>query len=156
VIDYEFNGLPVHILLVHLVVVLVPLTALSILLFAFWPAARRRLGIVSPLLALAALVAVPFTTAAGEWLQERVAATPLVETHAAMGPLLLPWVIAMFVVACLLWIWHRLDPALPKAVRVAIRTVLDAAAVVSAVGAVVLVVLIGESGSAAVWTGSFL
>jgi hypothetical protein len=65
VIDYEFNGLPVHILLVHLVVVLVPATALCLLLTAFWPAARRRLGFVTPLLALLALIAVPFTRAAG-------------------------------------------------------------------------------------------
>jgi hypothetical protein len=156
VIDYEFNGLPVHILLVHLVVVLVPATALCLLLTAFWPAARRRLGFVTPLLALLALIAVPFTTAAGEWLQARVAATPLVATHAALGPQLLPWVIAMFVVASALWLWHFLEPALPKPARIAAVVILDAAALVAAAGAVVLIVLIGESGSAAVWTGSFL
>ena len=64
-IDYQFNGLPVHVLLVHLVVIIVPLAALCLLLSAFWPAARRRLGFVTPLVALVALIAVPFTTAAG-------------------------------------------------------------------------------------------
>lgn len=155
-IDYEFNGLPVHILLVHLVIVLVPLTALCLLLTAFWPSARRRLGFVTPLLALVGLVAVPFTTAAGEWLQARVAPTPLIATHTALGPQLLPWVIAMFAVASALWLWYFLDPALPRPARIALVAILDAAAVVSALGAVILVVLIGESGSAAVWTGSFL
>src|SRR5690606_3120134 len=76
-IDYVINGLPLHVLLVHLVVIVVPLAALCLLLSAFWPAARRRLGIVTPLVALVGLVAVPFTTAAGEWLQARVGATPL-------------------------------------------------------------------------------
>lgn len=155
-IDYVINGLPVHVLLVHLVVIVVPLAALCLLLSAFWPAARRRLGVVTPIVALVALVAVPFTTAAGEWLQERVGATPLLERHAALGPLLLPWVIATFVVACALWLWYRWTPAAPRPARIAATIALDVAAVVTAVGSVVLVVLIGESGTAAVWTGSFL
>lgn len=155
-IDYVINGLPVHVLLVHLVVIVVPLTALCLLLSAFWPAVRRRLGIATPLLALVGLVAVPFTTAAGEWLQDRVGATPLVERHASLGPLLLPWVIAVFVTAAAIWLWYRVDPPLPRALRAATVVVLDVAAVVTAVGSVVLVVIIGESGAAAVWTGSFL
>ena len=36
------NGLPAHVLLVHAVVVLVPLTSLLLVLVAVWPAARRR------------------------------------------------------------------------------------------------------------------
>ena len=37
------NGLPSHVLLVHFIVVLAPLTALLATLCAVWPAARRRL-----------------------------------------------------------------------------------------------------------------
>lgn len=152
-IDYVLNGLPIHVLLVHLVVIVVPLAALCLLLSAFWPAARHRLGVVTPLVALVGLVAVPFTTAAGEWLQARVGATPLLERHASLGPLLLPWVIAVFVIAVALWLWYRVDPALPRRARIAVVLALDVAAVVAAIASVVLVVLIGESGSAAVWTG---
>ncbi len=36
------GGLPAHILLVHAVVVLVPLSALLIVLVTTWPAARAR------------------------------------------------------------------------------------------------------------------
>jgi hypothetical protein len=104
----EINGLPAHILLVHAVIVLVPLAALCLVLSAWWPAARRRLGIVTPLLALAALIAVPLATHAGEWLLVRVARTPLVARHAALGRELLPWVIALFVIAVLNWVWFRL------------------------------------------------
>ena len=51
-------GLPTHAIVVHATVVLLPLAALVVLLHAFWPAARRRLGIVTPLLAGVALVLV--------------------------------------------------------------------------------------------------
>ena len=49
-------GLPAHPLIVHATVVLVPLGALLVLLHAVWPAARRRLGVVTPLVALVGLV----------------------------------------------------------------------------------------------------
>ena len=154
-IDYQFNGLPIHVLLVHLIVIIVPLAALCLLLSAFWPAARRRLGFATPLVALVALVAVPFTTAAGEWLQARIAPTPLIERHVTLGPTLLPWVIAVFVVASALWLWYYLAPSGPRWLRVSAVIVIDAAVLITAIGSVVTVVLIGESGAAAVWTGSF-
>ncbi len=40
----ELFGLPAHPLLVHAAVVLVPLAAIGVVLIAFWPAARARLG----------------------------------------------------------------------------------------------------------------
>lgn len=154
-IDYQWGDLPVHVLLVHLVVIIVPAAALCLLLSAFWPAARKRLGIVSMLVALVALVAVPFTTAAGEWLYLRVATTPLIERHYALGPILLPWVIAVFAVTSAVWLWYFLSLRVPKVVAVVAIVVLDVAAVVAAIGSVVAVVLVGESGAAAVWTGLF-
>lgn len=103
----EINGLPAHVLLVHVVVVMVPLAALALLLSVAWPAARRRLGVVTPLLALVALVAVPVTTHAGEWLQRRIPSSPLIAKHAALGDQLLPWVAGLFVVALAHWVWSR-------------------------------------------------
>lgn len=55
--NWIFNGLPMHPLLVHLAVVLVPLSSLLLVLHVSWPAARRRLGWVTPAVALAALIA---------------------------------------------------------------------------------------------------
>lgn len=150
------GGLPAHVLLVHGVVVLVPLAALLLVAGALWPALRRRLGVGTPLLALAGLVCVPLATHAGEWLRARVPATPLVARHAELGNTLLPWAIGLFVVAAGQWVWWRGPRA--RSVRAAstpVVTVLIAVlAVVVAVGAVVQVYRIGESGSAAVWTGS--
>ena len=66
-----FNGLPAHVLLVHFVVVLGPLTAALAIVCTFWPAARQRL--VWLVLALAVITAglTPLTTDAGEWLAKR-------------------------------------------------------------------------------------
>ncbi|MDR6970320.1 hypothetical protein [Leifsonia shinshuensis] len=157
----EVNGLPLHVLLVHFVVVLIPLTAVAALLVPIWPAARRRLGIVVPLLALADLVLVPVVTEAGEWLQARVPSTPLILQHAALGRTLLPWVIALFVFSVLQWAWFffidrpgsRRQPS-PVVHRV-VLVVLTVIALVLAVGTIVEVVLIGEAGSRAIWENSF-
>jgi hypothetical protein len=50
-----FQGLPIHPMLVHFIVVLAPLTAFLAILCAVWPAARQRL--VWLVLALAVVVA---------------------------------------------------------------------------------------------------
>ncbi len=162
--DFEFNGLPVHVLLVHFVVIVVPLAALCTVLAAFWPAARRRLGVVTPIIALAALISVPITTEAGEWLQARVGRTDLVAAHAAIGKTLLPWAAATFLFAAIQWFWFRFVTA-PDAkfaarvpgttARLVITVALAIIVVVLAVGSVITVVQIGESGARAIWTGSY-
>jgi hypothetical protein len=154
-IDWVIGDLPAHILLVHFVVIVVPVAALAVLMSAFWPAARRRLGIVTPIIALAALGSVPLTEKAGEWLQGRVTSTPLIERHVELGETLTPWVIGLFLIALALWWWHRGLRTVPPRARIAVVVVMDVAAVALAIGAVVATVIVGESGSAAVWTGSF-
>jgi hypothetical protein len=152
----EVNGLPTHILLVHAVVVLIPLAALLTVLAAVWPAARRRLGIFTPLAALAALIVVPITTQAGEWLLARVHQTPLIEEHVRLGDTMLWFAIALFVVALIAW-------GLPTAVVKStgrppapwLGVVIAILAVVVAAAATVQVVRVGEAGSRAVWEGSF-
>ena len=54
-IDWILEGLPRHALTVHFTVVMIPAAALAVLLSAFWPAAQRRLGLVTPGRALIAL-----------------------------------------------------------------------------------------------------
>ncbi|AAT89118.1 hypothetical protein ATY41_05685 [Leifsonia xyli subsp. xyli] len=157
----EINGLPLHPLLVHFVVVLVPLAAICTVLVPIWPAARRRLGIVTPLLALLNMVLVPIVTDAGEWLQKRVPSTPLIEQHAALGRMLYPCVIAVFVFAAVQWSWFSFfdregSPRRPPvAVRRAATVVLAAIALGLAIGSTVEMILIGEAGSRAIWENSF-
>ena len=157
--DWTFNGLPIHILIVHFVVVVVPVAALCLLLVAAWPAARKRIGIVSPLIALAALVSVPIATEAGEALEEQVKETALSELHTHLGKDLLPWVIALFVVALVQWVWYHFFTAPGRfvgtlksaALRIAIPIALSVAAVVVVIGSSYVVFLIGESGARATW-----
>lgn len=161
-------GLPAHILLVHAVVVLVPLTGLLVVVESLWPAARRRLAWPVVGLAVLTLVAVPLATEAGEWLEHRIASTPLVRTHAELGDTLLPWAVGLAVVAVLLAALHqRSRRAERRAAEVGsagpehrargrlLAAALAVVAVVVAAGSVVTVYRIGDSGARAAWTGQF-
>lgn len=153
----KINGLPAHVLLVHAVVILVPLAALLAVLGVLWPAARRRLGFLIPLAALIGAGCVPPATNAGEWLQEHVRETALVERHVAMGDGLLPWAFALFVLSAGVWLLDRTDPEsrwLPRVllarwVRAPIAVLVIAVAVI----ATVQVYRIGDSGAKATWDG---
>lgn len=147
------NGLPAHVLLVHAVVVLVPLSALLLVLVAVWPAARRRLTLLTTLLAAVALAAVPLTTEAGEWLERRVPDSPLVAAHAELGDGLLPWAAGLFAVALAISLLHLRARRAEKRTGVVVTTVAAILAVVVSVGAVTEVYLIGDSGARAAWTG---
>jgi hypothetical protein len=160
--DYEVNALPLHVLLVHATVVFIPLTALCIVLSLVWPAARRRLGIVTPLLALLALVLVPVSQQAGHWLFLRIDQTPLAMEHMRLGDMMLPWAIGLFVAALGLWLWFRYGTTaaaswrrkLGAGYRI-IAALLVVVVLAVCAGATVAVVLTGESGSRAVWEGRF-
>ena len=174
----EINGLPAHVLLVHLVVVLIPLSALLVVLVAVWPAARQRLDIATTALSVAALASVPLTTDAGDWLEHRLPRTPLLRIHTQLGDTMLPWAIGLAVVALLILVrnratarrprvasggepatveirgsdrHHRPDPKRDKVLSAAIAVL----AVVVAVGSVITVYRIGDSGARAAWTGQF-
>lgn len=172
------NGLPAHVLLVHAVVVLVPLTAVVVLLVALWPAARPRLAVVGGVLALVTLVSVPVTTDAGEWLERRVPSTPLLRVHTELGDDLLPWVIGLAAVAVALaarevvaarrgrasapaegpgaaTAVHTRRPTPSAPGGVAVTVVLAVLAVVVAVGSVTMTYEIGDAGARAAWTGNF-
>jgi hypothetical protein len=155
----EFNGLPAHVLLVHVIVVLVPLTAILLLLSVFWPAARRRIGAALPVLAFVTLGMVPVTTHAGGWLQARVPPSPLVSRHADLGGEMLPWAGLLFLVCVGVWIVHRrlaADAGGPLAwgrARNAVSVAVLALAV--SAGSLITVYRIGDSGAKAAWDGRF-
>jgi hypothetical protein len=155
------NGLPAHVLLVHFVVVLVPLTALLVVLSVLWPAARRRLGIITPLTALATLVMVPVTTDAGDWLEHHAGRDPLVRIHAHLGDQMLYWSLGVFLLSVAWWVTHderartrlRMPARLSNmsAVNRAVATVVAIVAVAVSVGSVVEDYRIGDSGAKAAW-----
>ncbi len=153
----QVGGLPLHPLLVHAVLVLLPLTTLAVALAHVWPAARRRLGIVTPLAALLVLVLVPITQRAGEQLATVVGPIPAVQTHAGYARQLLPWAIGLFVLAVAQWLWFRTYAERVGRTRPGVRRLvwwtLGAAIAAVGGGSLLLIVLIGDSGAQAVWGG---
>lgn len=140
-----FNGLPVHVLLVHFVVVLAPLTAALTTLCAVWPAARRRFVWLALALSVATLVLTPLTAEAGEWLEHRVGGSAALETHAERGDTMLYVAIGLVLATALVALLHLRPPsALPAVVIAAVVIALSAAAMVQ-------VVRIGDSGARAAW-----
>ncbi|ALE05979.1 hypothetical protein AL755_11695 [Arthrobacter sp. ERGS1:01] len=156
---YEFNGLPLHILLVHAVVVIVPLTALCTAATMVWPMARRRLGLLTPALGIACVALVFVTMKAGEWLLLRVAQTPAILQHANDGRTLLPWAWALMGAAIVAWFWHRLAMRARLRARIGPRfaatvaVLVTVAVLLACVGITADVAVIGEAGSRAVWGG---
>jgi len=109
-------GLPLHPLLVHAVVVLLPLGVLALVFAQFWPSARRAIGLASPVAALIVATLVPVTIAAGESLAAMTGSLPSVIEHERYGRMLLPWSTALFVTAVAQWAWFRwVKPRLQQA-----------------------------------------
>lgn len=158
---YSIGGLPLHVLLVHLAVILIPVAGVVVLLSAVWPKARRWFGLVTPLLGIGAAVLVPIVTQAGAWLEDRVPDAPLIDTHAALGDTLWPWTLALAVLSVVEYGWYRYvdkradAPSPSRGVRRAVAIILAAAAIVVVPVGIVTTVLIGDSGARAVWEGSF-
>lgn len=144
------NGLPAHVLLVHFIVVLAPLTAVLAIVTALWPAARARL--VWLVLGLAAVTAVltPLTTEAGEWLEHNSARSPLLHAHTELGDTMVYFSIALLAAAVLIAFVHvreQRDRPL-KSVALWVIVVLIASA---SVATTVQVYRIGDSGAKATW-----
>lgn len=163
------TGLPVHVLVVHAVVVLLPLAAVGALVVAAWARARRRWGWPVAIAAAVAVAAIPVATGSGEGLEHSLPESAAIEAHTHLGDQLLPWAGGMLValLALLVFEWrrHRDAPvarhggpgaaagprtASAPAVRV-LAAVLAVVTAALAVVSVVQVVRIGDSGARAAW-----
>lgn len=169
-------GLPLHPLVVHGTVVLVPVSAALVIAAGLWR--RRRSRLIWPAFA-ASVVATGLVAAAalsGKPLARQVPSSALVAHHAQLAKLLVVWVLAMtgasFALAYLAW--RRAGAAVPDWLPVPRRVtalatpgwtagvvaarILPAVAslcVVTGAGTLVQVVLVGHSGAQATWsTGS--
>ncbi|ODQ84522.1 DUF2231 domain-containing protein [Mycolicibacterium holsaticum] len=148
-----FAGLPAHVLFVHFVVTLIPLTAVLEMLCALWPAARQRLVWLVVVLAAATLVLTPLTVKAGEWLYDREQQPgQALQTHAERGAWMIYFSIGLVLVALALAAIHRIEgrsDRRPPAARTAVALI----AVAVGISSITAVVLTGDSGARAVWGG---
>jgi uncharacterized membrane protein len=156
------GGIPLHPLIVHAVVVLVPLAALLLLLAAVSPRIRHWAGLLTPITATIALVLTPLASQSGEALQRRVTESPALEEHAELGDGL---VFFVFVVAVLAWALWFLDRRARASVtttgtaaggaatpRSPLLTAVIVLSVLAVVATTVQVVRIGHSGAEATWS----
>jgi hypothetical protein len=165
--DYTFAGLPLHVLLVHALIVLTPLVALALIVVAAWPAARRVLWLPVLITAIELLPLGLITIEAGKWLEVRVPPAPLIQEHTAQGEDIVPWLVALLVAGVAVAAWAVVErgvarretgddgAALGRGIRVGVSVVLTIAAIAVAAGTTWTLVRIGEAGSRAVWEGSF-
>ena len=141
-------GLPLHPLIVHATVVVVPTTAFLVALSAIYPRFRAWIGPVPALAALLSCILVPLSTSSGEELQHRIGETSLVEKHAELADTLI-WFVIPLAAAAVGAYWLQRRGAAGKGL---VATVAVAAVLLSG-ATLVDVALIGHSGAKASWSG---
>ncbi len=143
-------GLPAHILLIHFIVVLAPLTAVLAIVCALWPAARQRLTWLVVVLAAVPVVLTPLTTNAGEWLEQRTEGSPVLEEHTELGDTMLYFSLSLLVAAALLAFVH-LRESRQRPLKSAITWVVAAVVILASAATTVQVYRIGDSGARSAW-----
>lgn len=147
------NGLPLHALLVHFVVVLIPAAAAGSVVIAVWPAARQRYGWLVVAVTAGVTVLVPFVTRSGEKLKRRIdPEDPLIIRHQELGNLMLRFALLLLVFVVALMVIHELrrrgrDFRFSKIVMIVVAVL----TIGSAVTAGIHVYRTGEAGSRAVF-----
>ena len=153
------NGIPLHPLVVHAVVVLLPLACLGTLAIALKPSWRQRYGVLVVACAVAATAFIPVATSSGEALEERVGNPG---EHAELGDQLIWFAIPLLVLSvALVWLDRR-DRA-PAIDDTPTRTgttstpnrrltlAVASLAVLASLAATVQVYRVGDSGARAAW-----
>ncbi|BBZ25085.1 hypothetical protein [Mycolicibacter hiberniae] len=145
-------GLPAHMLLLHVVVALVPITAVLLIVCALWPAARRRLVWLLVVFSAITLLVTPLTVTAGEWLADtgKFAGSPELDAHMAAGGYGLYMAVGLAIATALL---VGLHVALSRGSKVGplLRAGVVAVVIALASGAMLAIHNIGSTGTEAAW-----
>jgi len=138
------TGLPVHALVVHATVVLVPLMSLVTVLVALRDPLRARYAVWVAVVDGVLIGLVFVTKKSGEALQQRLGGTIALE-HGRLGSSLIWFAIGLFVASLLVVATRRSGGAAKVAA--------NALTVVAAVALIVWTVRVGDSGAREVWSG---
>ena len=155
----EFNGLPLHPLIVHVVVVFAPLTAVAGILYAVLP--RWRWWLRWPLVATAVIAAGAGVIAVQSGLQletqRNLQSLPELAVHAHRGRIL-RWVLLGFLAVAALSAWQLGGPSAltsgggaREGRTGAVAVTLQVLLVVGALAVLVCVFLTGDSGARTLW-----
>ncbi len=140
-------GLPMHPLIVHGAVVLVPLAALGLMLMAVRPAFSRRFGVLVVIVAGVAAIASVAAKLSGEELAERIG-TP--EVHAELGDVLPLVALGLFVLGLVFWLVDRGIPS--NKPRPGWLVVFAIVLLAASAFAIFWTIRVGHSGAEAVWS----
>jgi hypothetical protein len=158
VFDYIF-GLPMHALVIHAVVVLVPLSALCATAYVVRPAWRRLLRWPTAAGAVVSGVSAFVAAESGEALQRRVSQVragttdfELLNAHVVWGDRAKTFCL-VFMVLTLVALWFARPPEEESPRGHAFDVILGTLVVISAVVSLITVVLAGHAGSQVVWNG---
>lgn len=143
------NGIPLHPLVVHAIVVLLPLATLGTIAIAVRPRWRLTYGPLVVAAAAVSTVLMPVATSSGEELQRRVGDPG---EHAELGDQLLWFAIPLLVLsAALVYLeWRRRRATEPSSSRTLVN-VIAVLAVVAGLASAVQVYRVGDSGAKAAW-----
>lgn len=141
-------GLPLHPLVVHAAVVLLPLAAIGLIGIVLIPRARKPLGW---LVMCGLVVGVGSSLLAKESGEALAARVGLPSDHAYWGDLL-PYAALGLAVIGGIWFWMQRVSAKRKARSWLVRLV-GAFAIVAAIATCALTVVVGHTGAIAVWEG---
>jgi hypothetical protein len=167
-------GLPTHIVLLHIVVVLLPIVALATILTAVSSWFRHLYGLAVLAATFIVTLFVPLTSQAGEALADRLPVAPEIRHHADVGKQLVIWaavfgvclagVVALdlirrasaldltrtetWAVARVPFDWRETTPGWAEG---AFRTA-QFLAVLASIGVLAMVTIAGHTGAQAVWS----
>jgi uncharacterized membrane protein len=161
------NGLPLHPLIIHATVVILPLAALTVLLAGLWPSARRRLSVLPLIFSAVAVILLPLSYKSGENLKRKVGSSPLIERHEHLAHQLLWPVLGLLVTAAIIEIVRhhsgtdsessppgvrRAVPARADVGSTGVTVAIGLLAVIFSVWTAAQTVRVGEAGAKAVWS----
>lgn len=138
----DFFGLPLHPLVVHAVVVLVPLVTAGMVLAVVSSLWADRLRVVLAVLASVAAASAFVARASGESLLAAVPGSAEVARHASIADTL-PWFLLGSAALVVGWTWARSQGRDARAIGIT--------AALGSVGATIWTVLVGHSGAVSVW-----
>ena len=139
-------GLPLHPLVNHAAIVLIPLAAISALVMSYLPSFSRRYGKVTLVIALVAQLSLFLAKVTGEAFEEILDKD--VGNHAELGEIA-PFI--MLPMVALIYLRWRLDRSGATVGSAWARRLTSIALVVASLASITIVVLVAHLGAESVW-----
>jgi hypothetical protein len=139
-------GLPLHPLVIHASIVLIPLVAIGALVMSYLPSFSRRYGKMILVIALFAQVSLFLAKVTGEAFEEILDKD--MGNHAELGEIAPFITLPMVTLIYLRW---RLDRSGATVGSVWVRRLTSLALILASLASIAVIVLVGHSGAQSVW-----